>query len=299
MTVVISLFLYFCVSCAVLTIVFLPAVRRRVFEQIRRLTKLAAGVQVQNQALLSRGQKLHGFLFSRLVVSPYFWLTKHWRRVSLGVMALVLIPMLAVGYRYWNRIETFDHTFSQAADKQIVSLLAGDRLVPPPPIPPERFATMISVEVEQMRPLVKFANRQWDLLDPDFTQRLLVVFQIMKDRHGYDMVLLEGYRSPARQEQLLSMGNSVTKAGANMSYHQFGLAGDCAFMLNGKIVISEKEPWAMKGYEYFGVIAKEVGLVWGGSWKSILDFGHVELRRPGVLGKGQANSESAGQRSAH
>jgi peptidoglycan LD-endopeptidase CwlK len=242
---------------------------------------------------------LHGFLFSRLVVSPYFWLTKHWRRVSLGVMALVLIPMLAVGYRYWNRIETFDHTFSQAADKQIVSLLAGDRLVPPPPIPPERFATMISVEVEQMRPLVKFANRQWDLLDPDFTQRLLVVFQIMKDRHGYDMVLLEGYRSPARQEQLLSMGNSVTKAGANMSYHQFGLAGDCAFMLNGKIVISEKEPWAMKGYEYFGVIAKEVGLVWGGSWKSILDFGHVELRRPGVLGKGQANSESAGQRSAH
>jgi peptidoglycan LD-endopeptidase CwlK len=299
MAVVLSLFVYFCISCVVLAIVFLPAVRWRFFEQLNKAGARFSRMQTQNQLLLERGQKLNSTLFGSLIIGPARWLKQHWRGVCVALVVFLFLPALAISYRHWNRLETFDHTYYQPVDKQIAALLAGDKLVPPPPIPPERFDSMLSVEVEQIRPLVKFANRQWDLLDADFTQRLLVVFQIMKDRHGYDMVLLEGYRSPARQEQLLSMGNSVTKAGANMSYHQFGLAGDCAFILNGKIVISERDPWAMKGYELLGATAKEVGLVWGGSWKSIQDYGHVELRKPGVLGKDRAAAESGGTKHAH
>ena len=33
-----------------------------------------------------------------------------------------------------------------------------------------------------------------------------------------------------------------------------------------------------------GRAAESAGLVWGGRWK-MMDLGHVELRRPGVLGK--------------
>ena len=55
-----------------------------------------------------------------------------------------------------------------------------------------------------------------------------------------------------------------------------------AFKRNGKVVISERDPWAMRGYELFGQIAESVGLTWGGRWKSIKDFGHTEYRMPGL-----------------
>jgi peptidoglycan L-alanyl-D-glutamate endopeptidase CwlK len=115
------------------------------------------------------------------------------------------------------------------------------------------------------------------LLDPDFTQRLLLVFKVMRDRYGYEMVLLEGYRSPERQNRLADAGSHVTNARAFQSWHQFGLAGDCAFLRNGKVVISEKDPWAMRGYQLYGQVAEATGMTWGGRWK-MMDFGHVELR---------------------
>ena len=128
------------------------------------------------------------------------------------------------------------------------------------------------------------ASRNWRQLDPLFTQRLLVAFKLMQERHGYQMVLIEGYRSPERQAQLFGQGSHVTQARANMSYHQYGLAADSAFFRDGKLLISERDPWAMRGYELYGEIAEQVGLSWGGRWK-MRDLGHVELRRKGVLGQ--------------
>lgn len=131
---------------------------------------------------------------------------------------------------------------------------------------------------------IKNADRNWKKMNSDFVQRLLTVYKVMSEQYGYDMVLLEGYRSPARQARLLKKGSHVTKAGSYKSYHQFGLAGDSAFIRNGKIVISEKDPWAMQGYRLYGEVAKSAGLVWGGDWK-MMDLGHVELRKKGVLGR--------------
>ncbi|MDN5801566.1 M15 family metallopeptidase [Psychrobacter sp. AOP22-C1-22] len=131
---------------------------------------------------------------------------------------------------------------------------------------------------------IKNADRNWKKMNSEFVQRLLTVYKVMSDQYGYDMVLLEGYRSPARQARLLRKGSHVTKAGSYKSYHQFGLAGDSAFIRNGKIVISEKDPWAMRGYKLYGKVAKSAGLVWGGDWR-MMDLGHVELRKKGVLGR--------------
>ncbi|MGM8909221.1 M15 family metallopeptidase [Psychrobacter sp. 1U1] len=131
---------------------------------------------------------------------------------------------------------------------------------------------------------IKNADRNWKKMNSEFVQRLLTVYKVMSDQYGYDMVLLEGYRSPARQARLLKKGTHVTKAGSYKSYHQFGLAGDSAFIKNGKIVITEKDPWAMRGYRLYGKVAKSAGLVWGGDWR-MMDLGHVELRKKGVLGR--------------
>ncbi len=175
-------------------------------------------------------------------------------------------------------------------DRQIAILLEGEQLVPPSPLPPEVFTTR---EVEMIRPDAAQASRNWQLLDQEFTQRLLVVFRLMKERHGYEMVLIEGYRSPERQASLFEQGSHVTQAAANMSYHQYGLAADSAFFRDGKVVISERDPWVMRGYQLYGEIAAQVGLIWGGNWK-MQDYGHVELRRSGVLGRGIQSTGSRG-----
>ncbi|WP_217320613.1 M15 family metallopeptidase [Psychrobacter sp. DAB_AL32B] len=133
---------------------------------------------------------------------------------------------------------------------------------------------------------IKNADRNWNKMNSEFVQRLLAIYKVMSDQYGYEMVLLEGYRSPGRQAKLLKQGTHVTKAGSYKSYHQFGLAGDSAFIRNGKIVITEKDPWAMQGYKLYGQVAKSAGLVWGGDWR-MMDLGHVELRKKGVLGRPQ------------
>ncbi|MEC5387273.1 M15 family metallopeptidase [Uliginosibacterium sp. H3] len=162
-------------------------------------------------------------------------------------------------------------------DAVVAALLDGERLVPPPPLPPEVFTTR---EVLAERPALVDASRDWAQLDIDFQQRLLKVFQRMREQ-GYEMALIEGYRSPDRQNRLAAMGGSVTNAKAFQSYHQYGLAADCAFMRDGRLVISERDPWAMRGYELYGKEAEAAGMTWGGRWK-LMDFGHVELRRAGA-----------------
>jgi hypothetical protein len=69
----------------------------------------------------------------------------------------------------------------------------------------------MTAEVEQARPLIRYASRQWELLDEEFRKRLLIIYKVMREKHGYEMVLLEGYRSPERQAQLAGLGRHVTE----------------------------------------------------------------------------------------
>jgi peptidoglycan LD-endopeptidase CwlK len=206
------------------------------------------------------------------------WLIRH-RWLAGGVGAALLAPPLLVALI--SNPEPSLPGYDQgeiAPDVQVAALLQGEQLVAPPPLPPLVF---ITAEVEQLRPMLAEASRNWDSLHPEFQRRLLLAFRLMRERHGYDMALLEGYRSPERQDRLAALGKGVTNARAFQSYHQFGLAADCAFLRDGKLVISERDPWAMRGYRLYGEIAESLGLTWGGRWK-MMDFGHAELRLRGA-----------------
>ncbi len=196
--------------------------------------------------------------------------------------------------------------YLKETDPQIYALLDGEILSPPPEVDETLVQDAIveatrleqayqaqhnmSIDASQIEipithshgsldsPLV---DRKWDKINPRYKQRLLMVFKIMKEQHGYDLVLLEGYRSPSRQNMLAGNPNT-TRAKGYQSYHQFGLAADVAFRRNGKIVITERDPWAMRGYQLYGEVAESVGLTWGGRWKSIKDYGHTEYRMPGL-----------------
>jgi len=200
------------------------------------------------------------------------------RRLALASLAILSLPPMVVLSLQTRPVFDFIER-PDAPDRHIALLLEGEQLAAPPALPPEIFTTR---EVELVRPATAWASRDWELLDVAFRQRLLTVFKLMREQHGYDMVLLEGYRSPERQAALRSMGEHVTGADAGMSYHQYGLAADSAFLRDGQLVISERDPWVMQGYRLYGDLATAAGLTWGGDWR-MRDFGHVELRRPGVL----------------
>ena len=198
------------------------------------------------------------------------------RLLLLGGGALLLAglpPLLVRLLRPRQLLQGFDEGV-RAADPLIAALLQGEQLVPPRPLPPLAFAT---AEVEVLRPMLSQADRDWQRLDQDFARRLLLVFNVMRERHGYEMALLEGYRSPERQDRLAAAGNHVSYARAFQSFHQYGLAADCAFIREGRLVISERDPWAMRGYQLYGETAESLGMVWGGRW-TMMDFGHTELR---------------------
>ena len=274
------LLLYFFCAVAVAALLLLPTVRDQAFglgryvvvTSAKRITtfrgKSSQNARTTSAALTTCAKDIASFISRR-------------RYLVAGVASVMTIPPM-IAFILRDRSSSgfqFSDTFRNP-DEKVFALLAGEQLVPPPELPPEVF---LAQEVELIRPALVSANRKWDALDADFSQRLLLVYKIMREKYGYEMAILEGYRSPERQEKLAAMGSSVTNAGAYQSYHQFGLAADNAFYRDGKIVISEKDLWAARGYALYGEVAESLGLTWGGRWK-MMDLGHVELRRRGVLG---------------
>jgi peptidoglycan LD-endopeptidase CwlK len=189
-------------------------------------------------------------------------------------LALLLVFGTAAGVLALSGYISLDPLSATDMERQkhIQAALNPEALVPPPPLPP---STFIGTE----RPGLETANRDWSRLDPNFMNLALRVFARMEAR-GYPLALLEGYRSPDRQDALAEAGTHVTNARAFQSKHQYGLALDAAPIRNGRLVISEADPWAMQAYIALGEEAEKEGLIWGGRWR-LRDYGHIEA--PGQI----------------
>ena len=224
--------MYFLLACLACWLLLFPGGRAVVLHTLVnlgwRMQRRAQGLQRGGGAQWQRVQRHTGSGMMR----AWQLLWRH-RWLSLAGSVLVIMPPL-LAWLSSDRITLRGYADQQhAINDQVSDLLKGEQLVPPLTLPPLLFST---AEVTQLRPLLGGASRNWQLLDHDFAQRLLLAFKIMKDVHGYDMVLLEGYRSPARQDQLAAAGPNVTNARAFQSYHQYGLAADCAFMPQPRVL---------------------------------------------------------------
>ena len=98
----------------------------------------------------------------------------------------------------------------------------------------------------------------------------------LANRAGHVLLVTQGFRSIEEQNNLYAQGRTrpgkiVTNARGGKSNHNFGTAADLAFIVDGEV------SWNEKLYLEIGVWASEVGLNWGGNWKSIKDKPHVEL----------------------
>ena len=90
------------------------------------------------------------------------------------------------------------------------------------------------------------------------------------------------YRSPEEQRRLYDIGRSVpgsirTNVDGIHKKSNHNLypcrAIDFCIVDGGKVI------WSRDVYEPIGEMCQAVGLVWGGSWKSIDDYTHVELAK--------------------
>ena len=96
---------------------------------------------------------------------------------------------------------------------------------------------------------------------------------------GFPIKIGESFRSVAEQDALYAQGRTqpgsiVTnaKGSSYSSQHQWGIAADF-YRADGKGAYNEAGDY----FNRVGEIAKQLGLAWGGDWKSIVDKPHVYL----------------------
>lgn len=94
---------------------------------------------------------------------------------------------------------------------------------------------------------------------------------------GITIKVLSGLRTYAEQNDLYAQGRTksgkiVTNARGGYSNHNFGIAFDIG-VFEGTKYLDESPK-----YKALGVIGADLGLDWGGNWKTIQDEPHFQLR---------------------
>ncbi|NYT62453.1 M15 family metallopeptidase [Alcaligenaceae bacterium] len=94
---------------------------------------------------------------------------------------------------------------------------------------------------------------------------------------GIEIKIISGLRTYDEQNELYAQGRTkpgikVTNARGGYSNHNFGIAFDVG-VFEGKKYLSESVK-----YKAVGVLGLDMGLEWGGNWKTIVDQPHFQLR---------------------
>lgn len=119
--------------------------------------------------------------------------------------------------------------------------------------------------------------------------------------HQIQLVIVQDYRTYAQQDALYAKGRTasgsiVTNARGGQSNHNFALAVDI-FPLwdDGKLHMDGKSD--KKNIEILKKVApvgKNIGLEWGGDWKSIVDNPHFQLKTGKTMSQLRELTKSAG-----
>jgi peptidoglycan LD-endopeptidase CwlK len=95
--------------------------------------------------------------------------------------------------------------------------------------------------------------------------------------NGIHIKIISGLRTYEEQDELYAQGRTkpgskVTNARGGYSNHNFGIAFDIGVFEGQKYL-----PDSVK-YKAVGALGTDLGLEWGGNWKSIVDLPHFQLR---------------------
>ena len=96
---------------------------------------------------------------------------------------------------------------------------------------------------------------------------------------GIQIRIISGFRTYEAQAALYAQGRTspgrvVTNARPGYSNHNFGIAFDVG-VFEGSRYLGESPK-----YKAVGALGMDIGLEWGGSWKTLVDEPHFQLRPP-------------------
>ncbi|NLR60688.1 M15 family metallopeptidase [Chitinophaga polysaccharea] len=114
------------------------------------------------------------------------------------------------------------------------------------------------------------------LLHPIIRDTVISTLEGLKLPPGVQVRITQSLRTFAEQDKLYAQGRSapgqkVTNARGGESLHNFGLAFDFVLLINGQVSWTVDENW-----KKVAAVFKEQGFSWGGEWKSIKDYPHLE-----------------------
>jgi D-alanyl-D-alanine carboxypeptidase len=109
-----------------------------------------------------------------------------------------------------------------------------------------------------------------DALHPYFRDKVMALISACNAR-GITLAIVESYRTPAKQNEYKAMGKKYTRTVGGQSKHQYGLAIDVVPVIDSVAQWDNARLWRK-----VGVIGEQLGLHWGGRWKSLYDPGHFE-----------------------
>ncbi|HCS44904.1 MAG TPA: peptidase M15 [Pseudomonas sp.] len=120
------------------------------------------------------------------------------------------------------------------------------------------------------------SQKNIDTLLPQVRPYAIALIQKAK-LNGINIKIISGLRTYEEQDALFAKGRPdngppVTNAKSGQSNHNFGIAFDIGIFEGGKYLGSSPK------YKAVGVLATDLGLEWGGNWKSIKDEPHFQLR---------------------
>jgi hypothetical protein len=148
------------------------------------------------------------------------------------------------------------------------------------------FAPKAEILVPSVGGVIPAGDEELEHTNHMLTHKVLQIIELAQ-QEGYHLTVVQGLRTFAEQDRLFAQRPRVTKARGGQSYHNYGVAADLAFVVNGKL------SWDDHLYRNIGRWASRVGLEWGGNWHFV-DYPHVQLHSMPGTGKLKAVYEKAG-----
>jgi hypothetical protein len=90
-------------------------------------------------------------------------------------------------------------------------------------------------------------------------------------KKGIELIIVESYRTHAKQSEYYRMGRKYTRSAGGKSKHQYGLAVDVVPVKDSVAIWDNVALWKKIGAE-----GEKLGLRWGGRWRSPYDPAHFE-----------------------
>ena len=128
---------------------------------------------------------------------------------------------------------------------------------------------------------IKYEEEMTSRLVSQMCSKTRIILRSVRQRYPqYDWHIYSGRRTSGEQAEFYKIGRrgilgEKIITDVRVSKHEMGMAVDI-YPRNKNVMEYDK---AKDAYDYYGKLAKDLGLIWGGDWNDPKDYGHIELNR--------------------